>query len=114
VNRLKIFSQQRAVLFRHFQRRMPQHLLQVERAPALPQIVNSEAVAEAVKRSLWDFDAKIPTEPLCITKHITTAQRSAMPRAENNLMLVTESPQEPSQFLAEWHAPVLGTLAMEG
>ncbi len=107
-------DKQGAVLLRHLQRRMAEHFLQVKRATALPQIVDCERMTEAVKRSLWHFDAQLSTQPLRISQHITATEGDSMTGAEDERMIVTESPQELPQFWTERHSPVPRSLAVQG
>jgi hypothetical protein len=54
---LKILRHQVCISARHLQSGMPKHLLKMEHAAALPQIVDGECVPEGVQGSRRGFEA---------------------------------------------------------
>ena len=56
---LQIFSQQVRVSAGHFQRAMPEYLLQVKHRAAFAQIVKRECVPDRVLGSGWRFKTKL-------------------------------------------------------
>jgi hypothetical protein len=52
---------------------MPEHLLEMEYAAALPQVVNSECMPEGVQGPRRRIEAKLLTQQLHIAEHVSTA-----------------------------------------
>jgi len=73
-----------------------------------------QLLSEGVKGSLWHFDVQLSTQPLCVSQHITTTEGGSLTGAEDERMIVPESPQELPQFWTERHSPVLRSLAVQG
>ena len=61
MDRLQIFRQQVRVPAGHFQRAMPEYLLQVKHRAAFSQIVKRECVTHRVQGSSWRFETKRST-----------------------------------------------------